>query len=167
MSTRIDIMGDKRLARSLNKLSGRGMARTLETAARAIGENVKDYLSRYPYSLPSQRSASFEFVSTRQRKWFFAALAQGLQVPYRRKKSGGLAGGWHVKTIHKGAVVGQRKDYGIWVQDDDFQTPMHQASGWKTDKDAVKHIEDKGIATKIMKEKLNDEFKRAGIGGLF
>jgi len=84
------------------------------------------------------------FVSTRQRRWFFAALRDGrIQVPYRR--TGTLGRSWTTDVIVTPdallGVVGTNTVYAPWVQDRERQARIHQGR-WQTVSDVVERNAD-------------------------
>ena len=105
----------------------------------AAGIYIKGKIAKYPPS----RHAPQPFVSDKQRRGFFAKLAEGLiEVPYRRGQSPGserLGQSWTAQARDQGrtVVIGNDASYGRLVQDKDVQTGYHRVTGWPTAQDVV------------------------------
>jgi hypothetical protein len=128
------------LAETLRKLTAAGGNQLIKDVSLGVATDLAGYMKRYPVGNSLNRK--MEWKSDKQRRWFFWAVRNDLiTFPYRRSKSGGLSGGWNVKSIPGGAVVGNRMEYGIWVQSWKFQTKMHKSSSWTTDKEGIAWIQ--------------------------
>ena len=51
-----------------------------------------------------------------------------------------------------GALVRTRVSYAPWVQSDEFQQPMHAATGWTTDKQATDDVQHSGAVEKVVED---------------
>jgi len=128
----------------------------MSKAAVKIGGRLKERLMVYP-GLPSY---PIKWASQKQRAWYFAARRRdGLNIQYTRLTdpwSQQLRQGWVVeaKPSIGGAIVGNRVPYGPWAQSDEFQQPMHKATGWKTDRQAVEEVDRSGELIGIILEEI-------------
>ena len=85
-----------------------------------------------------------KWVSNRQRLFVIIAIREGrIQVPYRRRHSGGLAGAWVEKVERRGdSLIGQvdnRISYGPFVMGPDSQAAYHQGN-WPTTVDVLNKV---------------------------
>ena len=85
---------------------------------------------------PSQSGKPFKFVSEKQRRYVMMAINKGIiQVPYRRRKSGGLSGAWsyQVKTFGESleSEIINAMPYASWVMHTQEQAQYHQGN-WQT-----------------------------------
>lgn len=152
---RIRLEDQSNLVDGLKKLTGAQGDKLITTLAESVGRDLIGFMKRYPPRNTTKRKK--EWKSDKQRRWFFWALDRGeVNFPYRRRKSGGLSGGWNIKMITRGAVVGQRMPYGIWVQANRFQTKMHRQTGWSTEKQGIQFIHDKKIVQRHFQKLLNE-----------
>lgn len=125
----IDVQGIAQLQRLLHDLPP------------LVRDDVVDDVSRYlinvlhaypPYKYVSRRQAyGRTFVSDKQRRWFFASLADGsLQIPYRRTQN--LSRGW--KQVGRGAqsIIANETPYAALMMGDSEQTRHAALIGWRT-----------------------------------
>lgn len=131
----IEIRGLDALERKLGRL---GAIEVLKPPMHKATKLIYAETQKYP---PASHKP-MRWKSAKQRAWFFAALHRGeITVPYRRRHSGGLAGGWvervetHGKTLV--GIVGNSKSYGPWVMDPERQAGYHQGT-WPTTDDIVR-----------------------------
>lgn len=123
----------------------------------AVGEEVRNAIATYPgpVALP------FRWASPAQRR---AVMAKRRELgPYVRGSdamSQRLGPSWTVQPLGMGAVVGTPATYGPYVQSAENQQPGHQATGWKTDEQAVREVEASGVIEEIVERTL-----RAALGG--
>lgn len=96
-------------------------------------KRVKPELEKYP----TPRRAPMEFVSDKQRRYFFAALSRGgIQIPYQRTNL--LKRSWMFTAGADGGVVTNRTPYAAYVLGVPGQAGYHQG-WWRTvDEVAVK-----------------------------
>lgn len=90
---------------------------------------------------PPASGKPMQWKSVKQRRWFFANLNDGnIEVPYRRKKSGGLAGSWVERVTVRNqtlvGIVGTDISYGPLVMHPDKQAEYHRGN-WPTTDDIV------------------------------
>lgn len=158
-TVKLDIKGDRELMRKMAQLDG-GMNRVMGTIAEGVGREVENELKRYP----GPPSYPIQWASERQRRWYFAQVRAGaIDVPYRRRKSGGLAGHWHVQRRGPQAVVGNPMDYAAYVQSKKAQQPMHKATGWTTDDEAAEKVERSGVIGKVAREVIENALRGIGL----
>ena len=142
MSTFIEIKGIDELERKLGRLA------SVEILKLPTEQGLGLLFARTQiYPPPAHRKMRWK--TEKQRRWFFANLHKGkIQVPYRRRKSGGLAGRWAKKVkVEKGTVIGilsNRISYGPWVMGPHDQAAYHKGV-WPTTKD-IARLEEKHIA---------------------
>jgi hypothetical protein len=123
----------------------------IRSGSLAIGQEVRAELARYPGGV----AAPVAWVSARQRRAYFAMRRKaGLGPRYVRNSdpmSQRLGPSWTVEPKgDMGAVVGTRATYAPWVQSKARQQPMHRATGWSTDEQAVNRVVASGRVNSIM-----------------
>lgn len=109
----------------------------LQRALRLGTEDAADHLMERMRTYPDQSTGKINFVSEKQRRFFFWALNEGIiTVPYRRTRT--LAKSWSrtVQTVPGGAVgeVGSNENiapYNRFVQDRTQQARIHRGN-WHT-----------------------------------
>jgi len=134
------ISGDAELKRKLAKLKDFSQ---LQPTLIAGGEHLKEIMMPYP---AGNQHRPQEFVSDKQRRYFFWALREGIiEVPYRRGQSPGsedIQQAWNVKPEGwSRVIVGNDTTYGPLVQGAGTQTAYHQQTGWKTEDQGMKEGE--------------------------
>lgn len=113
--------------------------RNLKRLARQMEIAVKDVqfaLKIYP---PQIRGMHVMFVSEKQRRYFFAALADGtIQVPYRRTRTLGRRWTTKVEFVNGGVVgtIGNVTPYAPLVQSRTEQAGIHYMH-WQTAEDTL------------------------------
>lgn len=134
----ITITGAEDVIRRLGDIQS---GRVLRPAMQGSLEVLRGDLARYPRP-PAHTWGKWQFVSDKQRRWFFWALRNGqITVPYRR--TGSLGRLWTTKITgvgmhmygHVGNALGQ--SYGRYVQDKPRQALIHQGR-WSTVQDVAK-----------------------------
>lgn len=125
----------------------------------AIGQLVRDAMAKYP----KRNAGPVKWASAKQRTWYHAARGKaGLPLRYTRNSdpwSQRLGPSWAVERWHEvDAAVGTRVTYAKWVQSDEFQQPMHEATGWKTDKQAVEEVRRSGAVERIVSQVVDREW---------
>lgn len=121
-------------------------------------------LQRYP---PQRRGMPQPFVSDRQRRYFFWALAQGIiEVPYRRGKSARserYGTQFYVESHPRNltTIVGNRASYARWLTDKDQQSGYMAARGWRKLKEVALEQEDNIVA--IYDRWIQQALKRIGL----
>ena len=148
----VDVQGIQNLQEKLSKLGG--------LAAPQIAEDVAEYLknvvqTEQPTPNMVSRKAAYgqTFQSDKQRRWFFAALADGsLQVPYKRTQ--GMRNAWRV--IGKGGLnpmLVNETEAAYWTMGE-VQARQPAMVGWKKLDDIVKSrmYQIKGVANAAVKK---------------
>ena len=131
---------------------GQGATPVLRTLTRGIAEEVKGEIARYPG--PVKRP--IQWASDKQRRWWFATRRKAGLGPYVRNSdpwSQRLGPSW--ATAQRGetsAVVGTRVTYAPWVQSARLQQPMHANTGWVTDEQAVKTVNESGEVENMLRD---------------
>lgn len=127
----IDTQGIAELNAKLSQLP-------VEARSQVVNE-VSKYLINVLKTYPPQKYVTRKqaygqtFVSDRQRKWFFAALNSGdLRIPYHRRRSHGIQGGW--KQIGSGynSIIANEVPGVQYVMGDDTQSRHERMVGWRT-----------------------------------
>jgi len=151
----------EQLQASLAQLTGPGLKAVIQRSALQIGHNLIERLQKYPKG-PSH---PIQWASAKQRKWYFAMRREaGLSPRYKRisdPMSQKLKQSWGVKKMgDTGAIAGSRATYAPRVQSSEFQEPMHAATGWKTDKDAVEELDRGGVIPKVVMANIDKYVRR-------
>lgn len=125
----------------------------------AVGQLVRDAIAKYP----KRGAGPVKWASAKQRTWYHAARGKaGLPLQYTRNSdpwSQRLGPSWAVERWGQmDAAVGTRVTYAKWVQSEEFQQPMHEATGWKTDKDAVEEVRRSGAIERIVSGVIKKEW---------
>lgn len=144
MSFEFEIHGDDALIAKLNKFH----PEVIPAATRAIAEALKGYLATYPGPVHKP----IQWASMRQKVWYTNARKQAGLGPYRRQSdpwSQRLGPSWATANRGMDAVVGTRVTYAPWVQSDKQQQPMHKATGWVTDKQAIEKAREERVAERV------------------
>ena len=142
----IEVKGLEQLVRKL----GAGAVPIIRALTRAVGEEIKAEIARYPgpVKLP------FKLASRKQRAYVLAHR-RGLG-PYVRNSdpfSQRLGPSW--ATEERGAVdavLGTRVTYAPWVVSAQHQQPGHKATGWITDEEAGRKVEQSGVAERLLED---------------
>lgn len=130
----------------------------------SVAKFVRGKLQRYPPQRYVSRKQAYgvTFFSDRQRRWFFAALANGeLDIPYQRTNR--LSNSWRIMTYRQEDVlILSDVAYGPYVQDPAEQCNMHRLIGWQTTDKIMGESE--GPAAQIAQETYNRVMKRMARG---
>jgi hypothetical protein len=142
------------LSRALDKMD-ETVLKGIKRGAFKIGEHAKNKLMRYP----GRPSYPIKWASKKQRSWYFASRrAAGLDIRYTRKSdpwSQRLQQSWSVEKTTDGAIVGSRATYAPFVQSSELQEPMHEATGWRTDAQAVEEIDKSGLIMRTIQAEIH------------
>ena len=145
MAYRIEVKGIEEIQRKL----GVNLGSSLMPAFRGVGEEVRKEVAQYPGPV----SHPIQWASDKQRRAYFAQRHdKGLSPGYTRQSdpmSQRLGPSWAVEASPMRVVVGTRVGYAPYVQADEMQQPMHKATGWRTDKQAVEIVEKSGKIQQI------------------
>ena len=145
----IEIRGLDALQRKL----GAGAGPIIRVVVRGVAEEIRNAIAEYPgpvsypiqWSSPAQRAA-------------YHAKRQGLG-PYVRQTdpfSQRLGPSWATQMDgDERAVVGTRVSYARWVQSAEQQQPMHAATGWTTDEEAVEKVEESRAAERLLESAIS------------
>jgi hypothetical protein len=147
VSLDFEIKGDTALIRKLSRFH----PEVIPAATRAIAEALKGYLAKYPGPVHKP----IKWVSMRQRTAYIAQRRAAGLGPYVRNSdpfSQRLGPSWATQNRGIDAVVGTRVTYAPWVQSDKQQQPMHAATGWVTDKQAIEKAQAAHVADRIWKQ---------------
>jgi hypothetical protein len=123
----LEVKGLEELQAKLKKLPDAARDMIVDDVNKDIVNYMKSYES---YKHVSIKQAYGGFKSDKQRRFFFAALADGrIEVPYKRTQA--LANAW--KVIGKGyqSIIVNEKPYAGFVMGDDEQANMMKIEGWK------------------------------------
>ncbi len=125
----VDVQGLEELQAGLEALP--------EEARDAAVDGVSTYLINVFRAYPPQKYVSNReaygapFVSDKQRRWFFAALARGeIDVPYKRTQT--LANSWRQEGRGYSSILVNETPYAQFVQEHTTQSRMMALRGWKT-----------------------------------
>jgi hypothetical protein len=126
----------------LTKLGRIDAAESLRPAMEMSLKAIFARLQIYPP--PARRK--FNFVSDKQRRFVLWAIrTQRIEVPYKRRHSGGLAGAWKSQvSVGLGSIVGvlaNRMPYAVYVMSPSRQASYHR-NVWPTTKDIVSEMRD-------------------------
>jgi len=138
MELSIQVKGVDRLVSKFGRLA---TFTNLRPAMSDSLNKVWNELARYPK--PPEQGAFTGFKSEKQRRWFFAALREGLiEVPYRRTGTLGRSWTMRVSSTVDGIEgrVGTNVVYAPWVQDRDRQAVIHQGR-WQTAQDVLEKLQ--------------------------
>lgn len=131
MTFKIDVSGLVELQATLGRLTGEQMGHILEPMVRGGLAIFQEYIAKYP----GGPRYPLRWKSDRQRKFVMAKLKREGNLPYRRRASGGLGGGWTSKTTRRfdgvQGVLGNNAPHAIFVQGE-RQQPFHTDTGWRT-----------------------------------
>ncbi|MGQ9491727.1 MAG: hypothetical protein ACUVS6_13725 [Anaerolineae bacterium] len=134
MDMAIEVKGIEQLTAKLGRLAAFNL---LRPAMHDSLNTLWGDLAQYPR--PPERGAFTGFKSDKQRRWFFAALRQGLiQVPYVRTGTLGRSWTQRIDLTADGMVgrVGTNIAYAPFVQDRERQAEIHRGR-WQTVQDVL------------------------------
>ena len=137
----------------------------LQRAAYGIGTKARRELRRYP----GPPSYPLKWKSRKQRAWYFAMRRrEGLPIEYTRTSdpmSQRLKESWGMTQIAGGVILGSRATYAPYVQSQEYQEPMHEATGWPTDASVIEQLEQSGEISREIEAALGQAM-RSLIGSL-
>lgn len=116
-----------------------------------VGELIRNKVAVYP----GPAASPVQWVSERQKRFYFAMRrAGGYAFKYTRHfdpMSQRLGPGWMVRREGEiGAAVVSHASYAPHVQNAERQQPMHAATGWITDREAVDKVRQSGDVTRLL-----------------
>jgi hypothetical protein len=142
-------------------IAGPGVKQMVRRASYKIGLEIENELKKYPKS----PSYPLKWASDKQRRWYFwMRRSKGLPVEYTRTSdpmSQKLGQRWTTKQKPWGAVVGNPATYAPYVQSEEYQTEMHEATGWATDRQAADEIMSSPVVDQIIAAEMQDIVDRA------
>lgn len=121
----------------LKRFTAQEVKRRYQIALTAIGEELRDKIAEYP------KSPKYPIKWTSRKQFFYVWFILLKQEPYKRivhPMSQALGKSWAVEVNGLSGFVGTRVTYAPFVQSAKNQQPMHKATGWKTDEQAVKEM---------------------------
>lgn len=142
----IEVKGLEELVKKL----GAGALPIIKALTRGVAEALKAEIARYPG--PVKRP--FQFGSKKSAAFYHAMRRQAGLGPYVRNSdpySQRLGPSW--ATESRGAVdavVGTDVTYAPWVVDAKRQQPGHKATGWVTDEEAARKVEESRVAERLL-----------------
>jgi hypothetical protein len=114
----------------------------------AVVEDTADYLLNVLRTNPPEKRVTRKeaygvtFFSDKQRRFFFAALADGrINVPYQRTQ--GQSKGWRKIGNGKNAMVVNETPGVIFTRDDERQSRLSKLIGWKTVSEEIRDRADR------------------------
>ena len=119
----------------------------LRAALLAGTDDATAWLQEQLRTYPDKSEGRMEFVSEKQRRYFFWALKEGIiTVPYRRTRTMAKAVNRRVRPITGGAqgIVGVNQNiapYSRFVMDDRYQSRMHRGN-WTTIQETARNSGD-------------------------
>ena len=128
-----------------------------ETKVKALTRGIAEDIRTRMAVTPPPVHYPIQWASAKQRRAYFAKRKGNL--PYVRESdswSQRLLASWTTENRDVNAVVGTIVDYAPWVQNAQQQQPMHKATGWVTDEQAIKGALDADIPRKVFEEVLKD-----------
>lgn len=151
----VTITGMENVQRLMQRLKGAALSKALQTASRKLAEQARSTMMRYP----GPPSHPIKWASNKQKRYYFAMRRKaGLPMEYTRTSdpmSQKLRHSWVVEKYgDTGAVVGTRVTYAAFVQSAALQQPMHAATGWGTDKEAIEDLEKKNLIERVVMAEL-------------
>ena len=130
---------------------GQGADNIIKAITRGVAEALRERLAVYPGPV----SYPIQWASEKQRRWYFAKR-KGMG-PYTRQSdswSERLGPSWTTENRGLDGVVGTRVSYAPWVQSAEQQQPMHAATGWVTDEQAIEATERSGAVERVFTQAL-------------
>lgn len=150
MSEDVDLRPLEQLQRAVNNLTGPLLERFKGRATYFVALALKGVMQRYPG--PSHSPVIW--ASEKQRRWYFAMRREaGLDPRYVRRAdpmSQRLHAQWGISRGSDEATLGNRATYAPYVQSSQFQTPQHEATGWRTDEQAADQVLTDGTVRRIV-----------------
>jgi len=112
-----------------------------------VNKDILNVMKAYePYKHITMQQAYGGFISTKQRKWFFAALANGdVQIGNHRTQK--LSKGWKIEGKGYESMIVNQTPYAAYVMDDQYQANLPGYEGWKTVGMRIREHMTKFIAT--------------------
>lgn len=150
--------------------------RRLPAAAYIAGKIAMEQALLYlhgqiPSYPPPPSPGTFQFATARQRRWFFANLAEGkIESPYRRSGDLGRSFSTQIDAGEDGLTgsLGTNKEYAPWVVGPDhpgesiggetmYQARVHEGRWWQFDEVMGQHLDE---AERIFVETFFKEFEK-------
>jgi hypothetical protein len=150
MSMTFEIKGDAELLHKLERFH----PQVIPDLTRGVAEELRDKIAKEPGPV----SRPIQWASRKQKIWYIAARRAAGLGPYVRNSdpwSQRLGPSWATANRGIDAVVGTHVTYAPWVQSEAKQQPMHKATGWVTDEQAIEEVQKSKAAERIMEEVLS------------
>lgn len=144
MSMTFEIKGDADLLRKLERFH----PQVIPDLTRGVAEELRDKIAKEPGPV----SRPIRWASRKQKIWYIAARRAAGLGPYVRNSdpwSQRLGPSWATANRGQDAIVGTRVTYAPWVQSEESQQPMHKATGWVTDKQAIDQAKQERVAERV------------------
>lgn len=124
--------------------------KALDATVLGAAESLRSRIAVYPG--PAHKPVLW--ASAKARRYYFAMRREkGLPLEYTRQSdamSQRLGPSWATRRAGQAVyIVGTRVTYAKWVQQESNQQRQHQATGWKTDEQAVEDLESSGDIDRI------------------
>lgn len=137
--------GQARLDALMTQLQPVNFIKVIVRAAVKIAEQVRAVIE----PAPGPPSHPLKWASRKSRAYYFAMRRKkGYPDEYTRTSdpmSQKMSQAWVVRETQDGAILGNPAAYADLVQSEERQTEMHKATGWRTDVEAVRVVEESGI----------------------
>ena len=142
----VTIKGLDQLRKKLDKITD---TRTVRLAVQDAATHVKGKIADYPEPPPPKNKTPGHGWYDRLQGGKYMTVAGEIHNYGGSEK---LGPSWTVRTRRGGmaAEIGNDTTYGKWVQDKDFQTAVHQATGWPTIQETAEK-EEKYVLDEIKK----------------
>jgi len=151
---RVTIEGLDRVAAAITALAN---PRIYDAAMRAIGEQVRFRIARYP----GPPKYPLRWASRKQAFYVKNVLRKNLG-PYVRRfdpMSQNLGQSWAVAQEGRRTFVGTKVTYAQYVQSAEHQQSFHADTGWVTDEQVVREIIKSGVVHDILCDALHRAVK--------
>jgi len=122
----IDVSGLDVVQEAMRKLTGGEFRRRVREGTYMVGKELENVMKVYP---PKPAHSTY----VRQHH---------------------LEQAWNTQRTNNGAVVANSQTYARWVQSAKDQVWFHKLTGWTTDEQGVKRIEDMDIISNLMEKAL-------------
>ena len=143
MNLVFEVHGADELIAKLGRFPG-----VIPAVTRAVAESLRSILATYPGPV----AKPIQWTSPKQRAWYIGERRRQGLGPYRRQSdpwSQRLGPSWATENRGQDAAVGTRVTYAPWVQSAKLQQPMHAATGWVTDKQAIDQAKQERVAERV------------------
>lgn len=158
----VTVTGQEAIDALLRQLRPENFIKIIVRASVKVAEQLKVVIAPYP----GPPSHPLKWASAKSRRFYFAMRgAAGLPAKYTRTSdpmSQKLGQSWVVRSTPDGAILGNPAQYADLVQSEEHQTEMHKATGWKTEVDAVRAVEESGAIGQIIGAEISSVLSALG-----